>query len=115
MTATANETESCAGYIALMFIDDSNNECITIGGAGFLAVSERDQSWATIPTFSGLPEHTNFMADLKDADGDIIEDKYVSAETCERLMGQPIQELIAHGRKTLNKEYAQYGRTLKFC
>jgi len=45
-----------------------------------------------------------------DATRDIIDYKTVSAETCERLMGQPIAELIAQGRATLAADLASYER-----
>ncbi|MBE0317760.1 hypothetical protein [Xanthomonas citri] len=39
-----------------------------------------------------------------DSNGDIIDDKQVSAETCESLMGLPIAQLIAEGRAKLAAE-----------
>ncbi|UIE45344.1 hypothetical protein FICKIIDM_04495 (plasmid) [Xanthomonas citri pv. punicae] len=45
-----------------------------------------------------------YIADLMDSNGDIIDDKQVSAETCESLMGLPIAQLIAEGRAKLAAE-----------
>lgn len=99
--------EKCAGYIQLVFFDDTTNETVTLGGAGFLTKKEHDAAWANIPAFSG---ESSFMADRMDADRDIMDDKPVSAETCERLTGKPIAQLIADGRAKLVAELAEYRR-----
>lgn len=99
--------ESCAGYIQLVFFDDITNETITLGGAGFVTKEEDDAAWENIQSFSG---ESRFMADRLDANRDIVDDKPVSAETCEQLMGKPIAELIAEGRRQLAEELAGYAR-----
>lgn len=45
-----------------------------------------------VPAFGGA---TNLVADRLDANGDIIDDKPVSVETCEILMGASIEQLTA--------------------
>lgn len=99
--------EKCAGYIQLVFFDDTTNETVTLGGAGFLTKEEDDAAWANIPAFTG---ESSFMADRMDANRDIVDDKPVSAETCERLTGKPIAQLIADGRAKLVAELAEYRR-----
>lgn len=91
---TTTESQSCAGYIQLVFFDDTTGETVKLGGAGFLTKADDDAAWANVPTFAG---ESSFMADRLDANHDIVDDKAVSAETCERLTGKPIQTLIAEG------------------
>ena len=74
------------------------------GGAGFITRAEDDAAWANISTFEGA---TNLVADRLDANRDIFDDKSVSVETCERLMGASIAELIAAGRAKLAGEQAR--------
>ena len=97
----------CVGFIQLTFFDDTTGEAVVIGGAGFITRAEDDAAWAAIRKFDG---HSNFQADRMDADGDIVDDKTVAAETCERLMGKPVSALIAEGRAKLAAELASYER-----
>lgn len=89
---------SPVGYIQLVFFDDTTNEVIILGGAGFDTHEKDDAAWAAVPIFSGT---TSFQADRLDADQDITEDRPVSAETCEKYLGKPIAALIDQGRKAL--------------
>jgi len=97
--------EICVGSIQLTFFDDTTGEAVAIGGAGFVTRAEDDAAWAAIEEFAG---QSSFQADRMDGVGDIVDDKTVSAETCERLMGRPIAELIAEGRAALAAELASY-------
>lgn len=99
-----NNDRPCVGYIQLVFFDDASGEVVTIGGAGFVTKDEDDAAWADIPVFPG---ESSFMADRLDADEDIIDDKAVSAETCERLTGRPIAQLIAEGRAKLATQLSE--------
>jgi len=99
--------EKCAGYIQLVFFDDTTNETVTLGGAGFVTKEEDDAAWANVPAFEG---ESSFMADRMDANRDIVDDKPVSAETCERLTGKPIAQLIADGRAKLTADLAELRR-----
>lgn len=94
----------CTSYIQLFYCDDATNTAVPIGGAGFLTRSEGDRAWANVPTCRG---ESDFMADRMDANRDIVDDKQVSAETCERLMGKPIDQLISEGRARLAAELAK--------
>lgn len=87
--------EKCVGYIRLIFFDVPANEIVTIGGAGFISKKEDDMAWANISEFSG---DSSFVADRLDDEWSIIDEKPVSAETCEILMRKPIVQLIADGR-----------------
>ena len=97
----------CVGFVQLTFFDDTTGEAVPIGGAGFLSRAEEDAAWSAIEVFDG---QSSFQADRMDAVGDIVDDKTISAETCERLMGRPIAELIAEGRANLATELASYQR-----
>jgi hypothetical protein len=94
----SNSREKCVGFIQLQFIDEKLNQIVSLGGAGFETQEELDAFWASIPTFQG---HTTFMADLLDAERDIVDDKPISAEACEALMKKPISVLIEEGRAEL--------------
>lgn len=102
---TATDSPSCAGYIQLVFFDDTTRETVTLGGAGFLTTTEADAAWVNVPAFAG---ESSFMADRLDTNRDIVDNKAVSAETCEHLTGKPIQTLIAEGRAALAAELASY-------
>lgn len=95
--------QQCVGYIQLVYADTASNQVITLGGAGFITHAEDEEAWANVATFDGA---TNLTADRLDANRDIVDDKPVSVETCERLMGKPIADLIAAGRAQLAAELA---------
>lgn len=98
------ENEPCVGYIQFVFFDDSANEVIILGGAGFMSEHEHADAWAAVPEFV---DESSFMADLMNTDQDISEDRRISAETCEAILGKPIAELIATGRKSLTEDLAR--------
>lgn len=87
--------EKCAGYIQLTFRDDQNNGLVTLGGIGLMSEAEVQRYWEDIPRFEG---ETAFIADRLDGEHSIIDDRLVSAETCEKYLGKPIAELIDEGR-----------------
>lgn len=89
-------TEKCAGYIQLTFRDDANNGFVTLGGIGLLTQAEVKAYWADVPKFEG---ESAFIADLMDVEQDIVDDRVISAETCERYLGKSIDVLIAEGRE----------------
>lgn len=95
----AKTTEAPVFSIRLVFADDNMNGVTTIGGAGWPSQTEQEKAWAAIPR---LPADSKscFLADLLDEHGDILDDKPVSAEICESLMGKPIAELIEEGRQS---------------
>ena len=93
--------QQCVGSIRLVYADTTSNDVITLGGAGFITREEDDAAWENIPAFAGA---TNLVADRLDAKGDIIDDKPVSVETCEVLMGASIEQLIQAGRAKLSAD-----------
>ncbi|WP_210499472.1 hypothetical protein [Vibrio crassostreae] len=91
-----------AGTIMFIMTDPTTNEILELGGAEFTSQADMENAWAGIPEFEG---HSEFVADLMDVEGSIIDDKSVDAETiCARLRA-PIQSLIEKARKA-NKEVA---------
>lgn len=83
--------------IRLVFIDDQKNGVTPLGGAAWETEAEQVKAWAGIHAL-GTQHESSFQAELLDAADDVIEDKPVSAEICERLMGKSIEQLIAEGR-----------------
>lgn len=99
------QSQKCAGYIQLTFLDESNNEFINLGGAGFLTVTDLQNEWATIQAFDGK---TSFIADLLDNERSMVDERPIRAELCEAKLGKPIAELIEAGRKALVEELKKY-------
>lgn len=93
-------TESPKDYeIRLTFVDDLKEGFTKIGAAAWLTKDEQAHHWASIPVLAS-GDDSDFIAELIDDDGwTIAEEKRVSAENCEALMGESIQLLIEAGRK----------------
>jgi hypothetical protein len=87
--------DEATGFIKLVFLDDESGNVVTLGGMGFMSHGEGDQAWRNVPEFKG---GSSFIADRCDAQGDIVEERCVSAETCEQLTGRRIDVLIREGR-----------------
>lgn len=96
--------QQCVGHIQLVFFDEIQGETILLGGASFFSPQESEAAWQNVPEFEGM---SAFMADRLDENEDIIDDKLVSEDTCERLLGKPINLLIAEGRARLAAELQQ--------
>lgn len=99
----------CAGYISLTMADETNNQFVDLGGAGFLTKTELMQEWDHLPSCAG---DTVFVADLLDENGDIISDKPISAETIEAKVGKSISVLITEGRERTNQHQADALKSL---
>lgn len=85
--------------IAITFADEENNGFVTLGGAGWETQIEWEQKWQDIFVSPlGDADPSTLFADKIDQDGDQIDEKRVTAETVERLLGRPLDELIAEGR-----------------
>lgn len=97
----------CVGFIQLVFFDSASKEVICLGGAGFVTLEEDAAAWDDVSEFQG---QSNFMADRMDSKRNIVDDKWVSAETCERLLGKPIATLIQEGRAKLAADLAELRR-----
>lgn len=94
-TEAAESIEGVAGFIQLVFIDHAAGQVISLGGAGYLTDAEYEAAWAVIPSFDG---ESAFVAARLDGSGEMVDERPVSAETCEGLLGCPITDLISKGR-----------------
>ncbi|EKA5635976.1 hypothetical protein OKZ62_001880 [Vibrio navarrensis] len=93
--------KKCAGYIEFVMVDETNNLILELGGAGFETPERLLNEWEAIEVFEG---HTAFVADKKDSEGSIVEDKNVCEETITMRLGKPISELISEARKRALEE-----------
>ncbi|MHC5208755.1 hypothetical protein [Pseudomonas chlororaphis] len=85
--------------IAITFADEENNGFVTLGGAGWESQAEWESRWAQVPVSQlGDQDPANLIADKLDQDGDQVDEKFITAETAEHLLGRPLAELIAEGR-----------------
>jgi len=85
--------------IAITFGDEENNGFVTLGGAGWESQVEWESQWSAMPVSEkGNADPAMLIADKLDVDGDLIDEKRITAETAERLLGRPLNELIAEGR-----------------
>ena len=85
--------------IAITLADEENNGFVTLGGAGWQSQAEWESRWAQVPVSPfGDKDPANLIADKLDQDGDRVDEKFITAETAEYLLGRPLAELIAEGR-----------------
>jgi hypothetical protein len=85
--------------IAITFADEENNGFVTLGGAGWESQAEWESRWAQMPVSPlGVHDPANLIADKLDQGGDQVDEKFITAETAEYLLGRPLAELIAEGR-----------------
>lgn len=109
MRTCREDKPRCVGFIQLVFFDDASGDVVVMAGAGFVTREEDEQAWANVPAFDGF---SSFQADRLDANGDIVDERTVSARTCEQLTRKPIEELMAEGRRQLAQEKALWEATL---
>lgn len=85
--------------IAITFADEENNGFVSLGGAGWADEAEWEAQWENMPVSPlGDEDPANLIADKLDHDGDLIDEKRITAETAEHYFGRPLAELIAEGR-----------------
>lgn len=95
--------------IAFVFCDQENNGFVTLGGAGWESEKEWDLQWQDIYSSPlGADDPAMLVADKLDQDGEQVDEKFVRAETVERLLGRPLAELIAEGRETTVFTYGEF-------
>ncbi len=93
--------ENCAGYISLVMADTANNVMLELGGAGFTSQAQLEAEWENVPEFEG---DSQFVADLKDRDGSIIDDKSVSGDFVVAKLGKDLPTLLAEARKNAKSD-----------
>lgn len=85
--------------IAITFCDEQNNGFVTLGGAGWHDQAEWERQWAAIPESPvGADDPALLVADKLDDSDDRVDERFITAETAERLLGRPLVDLIAEGR-----------------
>lgn len=85
--------------IAITFADEENNGFVTLGGAGWESQALWEARWAQVPVSPlGDKDPSNLIADKLDQSGDQVDEKFITAETAEYLLGRPLAELIAEGQ-----------------
>jgi hypothetical protein len=95
-------------FIQFVFVDDTTDEIITLGGVGYATEHEGTAAWGAISASTG--EEAGFMAvrwrevNRPAARRTIVGDHKVPVALCEALLGQPIGQLIARGRRRLAEE-----------
>ncbi|MBM5459074.1 hypothetical protein H8F21_16010 [Pseudomonas sp. P66] len=94
-----SKVEKQVWCIAITFVDEENNGFVTLGGAGWESQVEWEAQWSAMPVAElGNADPAMLIADKLDVGGDLIDEKRISADTAERLLGRPLDELIAEGR-----------------
>jgi hypothetical protein len=78
--------------IAITYRDDENNTFVELGGAAWETRQEWNAAWDNIPV--AQDDSACCIADKRDDDWDIVDDKIVDRETVEVLLGKPISQLI---------------------
>lgn len=95
-TSQKNKPSWCS---AITFADEENNGFVTLGGAGWAIHTEWEHKWQDVFVSPvGDADPSTLFADKLDEDGDQIDEKCVTAETVERLLGRPLNKLIDEGR-----------------
>ncbi len=85
--------------IAITFCDEQNNGFVTLGGAGWHDQDEWDRQWDAIPESPlGADDPAMLIADKIDDSDDRVGERFITAETAERLLDKPLADLIAEGR-----------------
>ena len=81
--------------LGVTFCDAENNQFLSLGGAAWKTKRERDRNFAMIPvSITDSP----FIVDVENDDG-IIDDRMITKETVEGLIGRPVSQLIEESRQ----------------
>lgn len=80
--------------LRVTFCDSENNQFLSLGGAAWRTKRERDANFAAIPPARTA---TLFIVDLENDEG-IADDRMVTKETAEALLGRPVSQLIEEAR-----------------
>ncbi|WP_304526804.1 hypothetical protein [Halomonas sp. I5-271120] len=92
-------TEQPTWSIAITFCDEENNGFVTLGGAAWNDQDEWNRQWSAIPASPcGSDDPSMLVADKIDESDDRVDERFITADTAEQLLGRPLDELIAEGR-----------------
>lgn len=93
------QSEKPMWAIAITLCDAEKNGFVTLGGAGWHDRDEWNRQWAAIPESPlGADDPAMLTADKIDDADDRVDERFITAETAERLLGRPLVELVAEGR-----------------
>jgi hypothetical protein len=81
--------------LTITFVDRKNNGFVRLGAAAWRTRKEQLAQWDAIPAAASK---TCFLLDKWDRRHSIEADKYITAETVEMLLDEPIAALIERGR-----------------
>jgi hypothetical protein len=94
--------------LRVSFCDSAHNAFVTLGGAGFDSQAEWQAQWDSIPGADlGYDDPWKLTLDKLDAAGDLVDERPISRPVAERLMGEPLEDLIARGRAATCFTWAQ--------
>ncbi|WP_428774878.1 hypothetical protein [Vibrio sp.] len=91
-----SKSSLCAGYVEFVLFDNFHKQILMLGGTQFDSVEEMGKAWKAMEIFSGS---TEFSADFRDANGELVATVPISAETIVKILGVTIDTLIATARK----------------
>jgi hypothetical protein len=93
--------------IAITFGDDENNGFVTLGGAACNTQIEWEQHWQAIlvaPLSADDP--ALLVANKFDQDGARVDEQRISTATAERMLGQPLADLLKSAQRHLHAPWA---------
>lgn len=94
--------------LEIAYADRRDDRMIIIGAAAWETMEEQERRFDELPAV----EDSDFVVDFYDDEGLITKDKFVSRETVETVMGQPLTELIEEGRRREDELGAQLRASL---
>ena len=86
--------------LTITFADHKNNGFATCGGAGFTTKKEWEEQWNAIPE-SPLKENdpSQLILDKQHPKKGNVDEKFITKETAESLLGTSYEEMIEKGRE----------------
>ncbi|WP_210499474.1 hypothetical protein [Vibrio crassostreae] len=82
-----------------MMKDSFASKMLTLGGADFTSQAKMEEIWSQPPELSRNRGSSEFVADLIDHEGAVIDDKVVEAEVVSMCLREPIESIICDARK----------------
>lgn len=87
-------------YLQITFADEKFNGFAVCGGVGIESKDEWERQWHDIPASPlGDKDPCSLLLDKMSPDLEFIEEKFITKETAERLLGKPYEQIIADGRR----------------
>ncbi len=96
--------------IVIRLFDERNDRILTLGGASFRTRREQLNSLATIPRDR---DDSPFLLDIYNSNGDIVDDRPISASTVEALTGKAMAALEQEALQRYHEESAAAAAALR--